>query len=518
MASTASVPPTRVSAGSTLGEGRYVVTRLLGEGSQGQTLEAIDKRDGQLVAIKRFSIRGAASWKDVELAEREARVLGQLDHPALPKHLAQFEDEGALLLVMSLVEGEDLATKRERGQLFSTVEVMQLLWQMGGVLTYLHNRAPPVIHRDIKPRNIIQRPDGTFALVDFGSVRDRLKADGSTVVGTFGFMAPEQFQGRALPVTDVYGLGATALVLLTGTEPEDQPHQGLAIDVKAALGAGADQRVVRLLSSMLHPNPDSRLVHLQPALEHLFQQRPDFFSGVGAARGAEARRTGGQHEQADSRGSARPTAQEQRGAATPPSAGSDATPNQRGNEFWGGPLLVVALMLVLWTARFATWALMRFSVPLLLIMLSLFFGDALRKAAKRVRDVGERSDEGLRRASRRFRTGGSPEQHSRPRQAQPRQAQPHQGQPWHAQPWQAQPHQGQRRSAQRQARSAAPPPPNPGSSAGSRAQAERAERARVDAWPNRGPQRATVRGKARVIETELEELEPDPESERQRRR
>jgi len=99
MASRASVPSTRVIAGSTLGDGRYAVTRLLGQGSQGQTLEAIDKLNGQLVAIKRFSIRGAASWKDVELAEREARVLAQLDHPALPKHLAQFEEDGALLLV-----------------------------------------------------------------------------------------------------------------------------------------------------------------------------------------------------------------------------------------------------------------------------------------------------------------------------------------------------------------------------------------------------------------------------------
>lgn len=480
MASSASDPSTRVIAGSTLGDGRYAVTRLLGEGSQGQTLEAIDKLNGQLVAIKRFSIRGAASWKDVELAEREARVLAQLDHPALPKHLAQFEEDGALLLVMSLVEGETLASKREQGQLFSTVEVMQLLWQLGGVLTYLHNRAPPVIHRDVKPRNILQRPDGSFALVDFGSVRDRLKADGSTVVGTFGFMAPEQFQGRALPVTDVYGLGATALVLLTGTAPEDQPHQGLAIDVKAALGAGADPRVVQLLSSMLHPDPDQRLVDLQPAMEQLFGQRPEFFAGArGGRRAASASVPPSRETPRQDRQSEREPSSPGEQARASGTSGSDHPQRARGTNSWGGPVLVLVLVLGLWTARVATWALMRFSLPLLLIALSLVFGEALRRAANKVRSVGKRGDEGLRRASRRVRSAGM------------------------------------RQETTPQPRSATPPPPRAEGTAGS---ARRAERVRVDAWPNRQRQRATVRGKARVIETELEELESEPDGNEASRR
>ena len=75
-----------------LGNGRYVISGTLGAGSQGETLEAVDKREGRPVAIKRFTIRGAKSWKDVELAEREARVLSSLDHPALPRYIEHFEE------------------------------------------------------------------------------------------------------------------------------------------------------------------------------------------------------------------------------------------------------------------------------------------------------------------------------------------------------------------------------------------------------------------------------------------
>ena len=250
-----------------LQDGRYALLRKLGEGSQGETFEALDKRDGRLVAVKRFMVRGAKSWKDVELAEREARVLSQLSHPALPIYVDHFEEHGALYLVMERLEGDSLAALHKRGARLDETRVLAFLHQASDALDYLHSRSPPVIHRDIKPGNVISRPDGSFALVDFGSVRDHLKPEGgSTVVGTFGYMAPEQFQGRALPQSDVYAVGATALSLLTGREPEDLPHQGLGIDVAAALGSGADPRLVQVLSQMLEPDPDRHPARIAPDL------------------------------------------------------------------------------------------------------------------------------------------------------------------------------------------------------------------------------------------------------------
>src|SRR5580692_11840998 len=243
----------------TLQDGRFVVIGTLGEGAQGKTFDGVDKREGQPVAIKRFDVRGAATWKDVDLAEREARVLQSLSHPKLPRYIDRFEEGGALYLVMEKIEGESLGALRKRRATLAEKDVVRLLRDAADVLDYLHARTPAVIHRDLKPGNVLRRPDGSFAFVDFGAVRDKLRPEGgSTVVGTFGYMAPEQFQGRALPGSDVYAVAATALSLVTGREPEDLPHRGLAIDVPAALGTGAEPWLVRALSAMLEPDPDKR--------------------------------------------------------------------------------------------------------------------------------------------------------------------------------------------------------------------------------------------------------------------
>jgi hypothetical protein len=253
-----------------LKDGRFVIVGSLGEGAQGHTFDGVDKREGRPVAIKRFDVRGAKTWKDAELAERETRVLQSLSHPKLPRYFDHFEEGGALYLVMEKIEGESLAALQKRGAVLAEDDVVRLLRDASEVLDYLHRRAPAVIHRDLKPGNVLRRPDGSFAFVDFGAVRDKLRPEGgSTVVGTFGYMAPEQFQGRALPSSDVYAIGATALSMLTGRQPEDLPHKGLAIDVRAALGGRVQAPLVEALSAMLDPDPDRRPARIAPVLARL---------------------------------------------------------------------------------------------------------------------------------------------------------------------------------------------------------------------------------------------------------
>ena len=365
-------------AGRELREGRYVVSGVLGEGAQGATLEAVDKRDGKLVAIKRFMVRGAKAWKDVELAEREARVLSQIDHPALPKLVDHFEEDGALYLVMEKIEGETLHQRRKSGDPITEDDVVRFLQDAADVLAYLHARRPPIIHRDIKPGNVIRRPDGSHVFVDFGSVRDTLKPEGgSTVVGTFGYMAPEQFQGRALPASDVYAVGATALSLLTSREPEDLPHQGLALDVQKALGGVASPGLIRALSAMLVPNPDERATDLRALLQQTgARPRP---------RSSEKRRE------------ASPRARRRERRRAPPPA-----PLFRGVFFFG-----------LLFAQLAVFVTMRVAVPLLLSVLSILFGSGLARAAASVSKAGETAARRLA-AAQRWAMGKSPDRRREP--------------------------------------------------------------------------------------------------------
>jgi hypothetical protein len=252
----------------TLRDGRYAIVGVLGEGGQGRTFDGIDKSNGQPVAIKRFDVRGARAWKDVELAERETRVLQSLSHPRLPRYVDHFEENGILYLVTVKVDGSSLESLRRRGAPFAERDALRLLHDAAEVLGYLHGRSPPVVHRDIKPGNVLRRPDGSYAFVDFGAVRDTLRPEGgSTVVGTFGYMAPEQFEGRALPASDVYGVGATVVSLLSGTEPESLPHRGLAIDVRAALRGRASDRMIRVLERLLEPDPDRRPSRIDSVLD-----------------------------------------------------------------------------------------------------------------------------------------------------------------------------------------------------------------------------------------------------------
>ncbi len=385
------------------------------------------------MAIKRFQVRGAKSWKDVELAEREARVLSTLSHPNLPVYIEHFEEDGALYLVMEKIEGETLASLRRRRVTLAHEDIARFLSDADSVLSYLHSRVPPIIHRDIKPGNVILRQDGSFAFVDFGSVRDQLKPEGgSTVVGTFGYMAPEQFQGRALPGSDVYAVGATALSLVTGREPEDLPHRGLAIDVRAALGSGAQPWLLRVLSAMLDPDPDKRATRV-PAPGS--GRRP---SGAGAP-GAPAPRAPGARAPAPRAPGARAPAprpasdwrelreqgreqrrqirdesrrlrqelkeqvrEETRRARRAARSFRDERPSnwhrRRGGRGPGGPLILMVVVLALSAARLTSWALFRVFLPTLLFALSLLFGRPLRRAAWRCREVGMEVDQGLRQA------------------------------------------------------------------------------------------------------------------------
>jgi serine/threonine protein kinase len=240
--------------------GRYRLGPRLGKGSQGEIYLARDTKPTASVepevVVKRLTPRG--TWKSFELFEREAKVLAQLRHPGVPRHLATIEEPpGTFNLVMQRAPGENLRDLAARRRL-SELELRDVLVRCLEILDYLHTRTPAVVHRDIKPSNIVRAPDGKCSLVDFGGVLDAAREKGgSTVVGTFGYIAPEQLHGQATSATDLYALGATIVALAGGIEPEDVPRKGLRMDLERHLPA-LEPGFRDALTAMTDPDPEKR--------------------------------------------------------------------------------------------------------------------------------------------------------------------------------------------------------------------------------------------------------------------
>ncbi|MGR3275143.1 serine/threonine protein kinase [Acaryochloris marina NIES-2412] len=258
---------------------RYQVQSVLGQGGSSITYGVEDVHTHQQFALKALSLKGIQDWKQLELFEREAQVLAQLDHPAIPQYIDYFQTDtdGSrwFYIVQALAPGQSLADLVQNGWRASPTEVRQLALQLLDILEYLHGLTPPIIHRDIKPQNIIRNQDGRIYLVDFGAVQNvYCDMAGSTVVGTYGYMAPEHFQGRAVPATDLYSLGATLLFLLTHCAPADLPQQRLKIDFRKAVQLQPD--FANWLDHLLEPAVEDRLQSAQEALAELTQpsQKP----------------------------------------------------------------------------------------------------------------------------------------------------------------------------------------------------------------------------------------------------
>ncbi len=246
------------AVGDTPSSQRYQIMESLGQGGQGSTYRGVDRETGDNVAIKVVSLKGAKSWKGFELFEREMDTLATLSHPGIPRYRDRYayESSGDFFLVMDLVDGVPLSRRLSDPRL-TPKKVRAVLDQALDVLEYLHTQRPRVVHRDIKPGNILLRSDGSIALVDFGGVRRREgETEASTTVGTFGYMAPEQLHGMSSPASDIYALGATVLALLTHQTPDALPHRGLRFDFDALK---LPQPFARLLPRMLEPDPDDRL-------------------------------------------------------------------------------------------------------------------------------------------------------------------------------------------------------------------------------------------------------------------
>jgi len=202
--------------------GRYRIESVLGRGGMGAVYQALDENLGIQVAVKENFFTNEESARQFR---REATILASLRHANLPRVTDHFVIAGqGQYLVMDFIDGEDLQSKIEKGNLPDERLVVEWVRQICDALQYLHNQHPPVLHRDVKPGNIRLTPGGRAVLVDFGLVR--LMGGKATTTGakaaTEGYSPPEQYgSGSTDTRSDIYGLAATLYTLLTGSLPED---------------------------------------------------------------------------------------------------------------------------------------------------------------------------------------------------------------------------------------------------------------------------------------------------------
>lgn len=222
-------PPERnrlvpLSEGTCLQGGEYRIIERIGAGGQGTAYAALRRSDEIMVVLKEYVLPVGVSYgskiESLEKFQKEAQILGQIDHPKIVKLLDFFFEDHRGYMVLEFIEGCTLQSRVSKFGPFGEKMVIDLALQMTEILSYLHSRQPAVIHRDFTPDNLMLTSQGNLKLIDFNVAQQKKSIATATVVGKHAYIAPDQFRGRITPQNDLYSLGACLYFLLTGCEPK----------------------------------------------------------------------------------------------------------------------------------------------------------------------------------------------------------------------------------------------------------------------------------------------------------
>ncbi len=254
-------------------DGKYKILNKIGQGGMSVVYLAMNERANKQWAIKEVRKDGVQNFEVVKqglIAETE--MLKKLSHPNLPSIIDVIDGDGTFLIVMDYIEGRHLESVVKEYGAQRQEDVIEWAKQLCDVLSYLHSRKPPIIYRDMKPSNVMLKPDGKVMLIDFGTAREFKEnsvAD-TTCLGTQGYAAPEQYggHGQTDTRTDIYCLGATLYHLLTGHNPSEPPYEMYPIRYwNPELSSGLEEIILKCTQK----NPDDRYQNcgeLLYALEH----------------------------------------------------------------------------------------------------------------------------------------------------------------------------------------------------------------------------------------------------------
>ena len=254
-------------------DGKYRILRVVGQGGMSVVYQAVNEKANKIWAIKEVRKDGVQNYEVVKqnlIVETE--LLKRFNHPNLPSIIDVIDGDGSFLIVMDYIEGNSLNKALETSGAQSQEDVIEWSKQLCDVLGYLHSRKPPIIYRDMKPANVMLKPDGNISLIDFGTAREfkSSSVEDTTCLGTQGYAAPEQYggHGQTDARTDIYCLGATMYHLVTGHNPSAPPYEMYPIrQWNPMLSSGLEEIIIKCTQR----NPNDRYqscAELLYALDH----------------------------------------------------------------------------------------------------------------------------------------------------------------------------------------------------------------------------------------------------------
>lgn len=206
-------------------DGKYKILSEIGHGGMSVVYMAINEKANKTWAVKEVRKDGKMDFNTVRQGlMAEIETLKKLKHPNLPSIIDVIEDDDSFIIVMDYIEGRSLDKIIEENGAQPEAYVVEWAKQLCDVFGYLHSRTPPIIYRDMKPANVMLKPDGNIMVIDFGTAKNyEIDLGETTGIGTIGYAAPEQYIGSGLgrtdARTDIYCLGITMYHLLTNIDP-----------------------------------------------------------------------------------------------------------------------------------------------------------------------------------------------------------------------------------------------------------------------------------------------------------
>lgn len=206
-------------------DGKYKILSEIGHGGMSVVYMAINEKANKTWAVKEVRKDGKMDFNTVRQGlMAEIETLKKLKHPNLPSIIDVIEDDDSFIIVMDYIEGRSLDKIIEENGAQPEAYVVEWAKQLCDVFGYLHSRTPPIIYRDMKPANVMLKPDGNIMVIDFGTAKNyEIDLGETTGIGTIGYAAPEQYIGsgfgRTDARTDIYCLGITMYHLLTNIDP-----------------------------------------------------------------------------------------------------------------------------------------------------------------------------------------------------------------------------------------------------------------------------------------------------------